>query len=91
MYVHTVLSSAFPDVDGHFGSLGSFFDLEITSGSYQANPPFTQPIMQSFCDRVEKVLSDPSIGPLSFTVIIPAWKREPAWNRLDRSKFCTRR
>ena len=91
IYAFFVQSSAFPDVDGYFGSLGSFFDLKITSGSYQANPPFTQPIMQRFCDRVETALRDPSVGPLSFTIIVPEWEREPAWNMLDQSEFCKRR
>jgi hypothetical protein len=31
--------SPFPDTDAAFGSLGSFFDMQPATGSFQAYPP----------------------------------------------------
>ena len=39
-HFHHRYYSAFLDTDSAFGSLGSFFDADITEGSYEANPPF---------------------------------------------------
>jgi len=58
--------SAFPDVDGIFGSVGSFFDYDFCGGEgkgggrggcYQANPPFTDDFIVSMYDRMKGLLS----------------------------------
>ena len=38
--------SLFPDTDRFFGSYGSFFSFRPTSGSFQANPPFVEDVME---------------------------------------------
>jgi|AntRauMFilla1563_2_1112583.scaffolds.fasta_scaffold358145_1 uncharacterized protein YneF (UPF0154 family) len=40
-----VWMAAFPDTDGCFGSVGSFFSTRLTEGSYEANPPFVPEVM----------------------------------------------
>ena len=79
--------SAFPDIDCAFGSLGSFFNLEIIEGSFQANPPFTQTIMDRAYKKIHDALTNPLSGALSFAVIVPAWRLEVAWNNLISSPF----
>ena len=77
--------SAFPDTDCVFGSLGSFFSFRPTSGSYEANPPFVPEFMSAMTEHMEALLKKAK-GPLSFTVIIPAWKEIHAWDQLERSQ-----
>jgi len=40
-------TQAFPDVDAPFGSVGSFFALTPTYGSFEVNPPFVPSIMDA--------------------------------------------
>lgn len=75
--------SAFPDTDAPFGSVGSFFDFWPSTGSFEANPPFVPEVMSAMVEHMEELLAKAS-GPLSFTVIIPAWKEVSAWERLQR-------
>lgn len=79
--------SAFPDTDAPFGSLGSFFQFRPTSGSFEANPPFVPEVMSAMVGHMETLLARAS-GPLSFTVIIPAWEEVLAWKQLTGSNFC---
>lgn len=68
--------SAFPDIEHVFGSVGSFFDdnaFDPYSGSFEANPPFVPETMTQMGLKLERLLSDPTKGPLSFLVIVPAW------------------
>ncbi|CAE7764073.1 pcif1, partial [Symbiodinium pilosum] len=44
--------SAFADVDGLFGSLGSFFESSISDGTVEVNPPFDEDVVlrtATFC------------------------------------------
>ena len=44
--------SAFSDTDCYFGSRGSFFELNPKSGSFQANPPFSEEVMQAMANHM---------------------------------------
>nr|CAG4642351.1 EOG090X02BU [Evadne anonyx] len=69
-------SSAFPDTDGYFGSRGPILEFKPVSGSFEANPPFCEELMESMVTHFERLLSDSS-EPLSFIIFIPEW-RDPA-------------
>eukprot|EP01038_Epipyxis_sp_PR26KG_P014659 gene14659-19694_t len=74
------------DTDRFFGSLGNFFlfeghtgklgfdnfGLEL-GGSFEANPPFVESIMNQMAYRIEYLLNTFSNAPFSFVVIVPAW------------------
>jgi phosphorylated CTD-interacting factor 1 len=78
--------SLFPDTDARFGSLGSFFDLDPSEGSFEANPPFVASLMVQMVDRMERLLAK-ATGPMSFAVVVPAWVEDPHWERLTSSSF----
>lgn len=80
--------SAFADTDTPFGSSGSFFDLDITSGSYEANPPFSEELMDSMATHMFQLLRK-STDPLSFLIVVPNWTDppSPALTRLNNSPF----
>ena len=65
--------SAFADVDAAFGSLGSFFAFSPKRGSFEANPPFVPELMLAMARRIDSLLSGTD-EPLSFVVIVPAWR-----------------
>ncbi|XP_078249236.1 mRNA (2'-O-methyladenosine-N(6)-)-methyltransferase isoform X2 [Pogona vitticeps] len=71
--------SAFLDTDGYFGSRG---------GSFEANPPFCEELMEAMVSHFEKLLED-SNKPLSFIVFIPEWRDPPtpALTRMEQSRF----
>lgn len=82
--------SAFPDTDCYFGSRGSFFDLNPKSGSFQANPPFSEEIMLAMANHMISLL-DESLGALMFVIFIPDWKEPvtPAIPALHNTTYCT--
>ncbi|KAK7576030.1 hypothetical protein V9T40_012316 [Parthenolecanium corni] len=80
--------SAFPDTDAYFGSRGVLSDLKAVSGSFQANPPYCEELMDSMVTVFEKLLSE-SAEPLSFIITVPEF-RDPtpsAISRLESSSF----
>ncbi|KAF2351293.1 WW domain [Trinorchestia longiramus] len=80
--------SAFPDTDSHFGSRGPILDFKPVCGSFEANPPFCEELMEATVRHMEKLLSE-SHEALSFIVFMPEW-REPAPSallHLEASKF----
>lgn len=80
--------SAFADVDSYFGSRGPFLDFRPISGSFQANPPYCEELMEAMVNHFERLLAD-SAEPLSFVVFLPEW-RDPAPNaliKLESSHF----
>ena len=81
--------SAFPDVDHCFGSCGSFFQFFPKTGSFQANPPFTELVIKAMKIHMDSLLRQTEL-PLSFVVIVPAWKKSKAWAMLNKSRFMTR-
>ncbi|XP_034280057.1 mRNA (2'-O-methyladenosine-N(6)-)-methyltransferase [Pantherophis guttatus] len=80
--------SAFPDTDGYFGSRGPCLDFFPISGSFQANPPFCEELMDVMVTHFEKLL-EASSEPLSFIVFIPEWRDPPptALTRMEQSHF----
>lgn len=86
-------TSAYPDVDYPFGSLGSFFQLrEIfpDGGSFAANPPFLAPIMDSMMLYIVDWMNSTDAPPLSFIVIMPDWTDNNAYNTaLDNDHLIT--
>lgn len=80
--------SAFADTDSYFGSRGPMLDFKAVSGSFEANPPFCEELMEAMVNHFERLLAD-SPEPLSFIVFIPEY-REPAPNallKLEASHF----
>lgn len=79
-------TSAFPDTDRPFGSLGSFFSWHPTEGSFEANPPFVPELMADMAVHIERLLAS-SNKALSFVVVMPAWTKGDAWRTLSGSTF----
>ncbi|KAK3085841.1 hypothetical protein FSP39_009480 [Pinctada imbricata] len=80
--------SAFSDTDGYFGSRGPILNFHPVVGSFEANPPFCEELMESMVDHFENLLME-SQEPLSFIVFIPEWRDPPteALIRLESSRF----
>uniref|UniRef100_A0A665X9V6 mRNA (2'-O-methyladenosine-N(6)-)-methyltransferase n=1 Tax=Echeneis naucrates TaxID=173247 RepID=A0A665X9V6_ECHNA len=80
--------SAFPDIDGFFGSRGPFLSFSPVSGSFEANPPFCEELMDAMVKHFEELL-DQSSEPLSFIVFVPEWRDPvtPALTRMEASRF----
>jgi hypothetical protein len=75
-------TSAF-DLDRHFGSLGSFFDLDDNffveeGGCFEANPPFCEGVIDAMNDRIRRLLTRSSKA-LMFVVFVPAWRESKAY------------
>ncbi|XP_054472309.1 LOW QUALITY PROTEIN: mRNA (2'-O-methyladenosine-N(6)-)-methyltransferase [Anoplopoma fimbria] len=81
-------SSAFPDTDGFFGSRGPFLSFCPVSGSFEANPPFCEELMDAMVTHFEELL-EKSSEPLSFIVFVPEWRDPvtPALTRMEASRF----
>ena len=80
--------SAHPDLERSFGSSGSFFsEFKPDSGSFEANPPFCEMPMAIMAHAFEMLLADSARGPLSFVVVIPAWRDSEAYLTLQGSRF----
>jgi len=85
--------SAFIDTDAPFGSLGSFYNFKPKSGSFEANPPFTEELMELMVSHIEQLLTDAGDSPLSFAIFIPEWLDPPTpalVKMRDNCKFTTR-
>ncbi|XP_030067410.1 mRNA (2'-O-methyladenosine-N(6)-)-methyltransferase isoform X2 [Microcaecilia unicolor] len=80
--------SAFSDTDGYFGSRGPCLDFYPVSGSFEANPPFCEELMDAMVTHFETLLEN-SKEPLSFIVFIPEWRDPPtpALIQMEQSKF----
>ncbi|CAI5742587.1 unnamed protein product [Hyaloperonospora brassicae] len=78
--------SAFFDTDFAFGSVGSFFDFSPRSGCFEANPPFIPKVIKRMAEYMTALLNAAD-GPLTFIVIIPAWRETEGWKGLNASRF----
>ncbi|XP_077993785.1 mRNA (2'-O-methyladenosine-N(6)-)-methyltransferase-like [Glandiceps talaboti] len=80
--------SAFNDTDGYFGSRGPILDFHPVSGSFEANPPFGEELMEAMVDHFEDLLGKTD-DPLSFVVFIPEWRDPPtpALTRMEDSRY----
>ena len=90
-YYHS-FSSAFPNVDSAFGSIGSFFELRrvyTSGGSFEANPPFIEGVMMVVALYLLDWLESELSHPLSFVLFLPSGgQAESAWHRMARSSHC---
>lgn len=89
--------SGFVDVDGAFGTAGSFFDLQpkqTLGGSFALNPPFVHAVLDAAAERAEQLLdAAQALGPqhaLSIAFIMPGWKETGAHARLSGSPHLRR-
>lgn len=81
--------SACEATDAAFGSLGSAFDFEPESGSFECNPPFEEGIISKLAGHAERMLASRK-EPLSFCVVVPKWTESQAWMRLAKSVYCAK-
>eukprot|EP00879_Flechtneria_rotunda_P019913 GHRR01020930.1.p1 GENE.GHRR01020930.1~~GHRR01020930.1.p1 ORF type:complete len:319 (+),score=124.78 GHRR01020930.1:528-1484(+) len=81
--------SAFSDVDGPFGSAGSFFRMNLKHGSYEANPPFVPAILTATAKHILTLLqaAEAAQAAVSFTVLMPGWTEVEGWKLLQQSSF----
>ena len=88
---YSTFCSAFPDTDLMFGSIGNFFsdDFNPIEGSFEANPPFVDTLIQKMALKMNSLLSisKKKKKTLSFVVIIPEWDHTTGWNTLKNSKY----
>ena len=84
--------SAFPDVDAPFGSRGSFTSFAPIRGSYEANPPFVDGIIDEMATRLLAHLerAEAANEPLCFTVVLPGWADNAGYCALLASPFLRR-
>lgn len=80
--------SIFPDTDGYFGSRGSILNFYPISGSFQANPPDSEDLINATITHFEKLLEN-SMEPLSFIIFIQEKPEisEKIISRLESNKF----
>ena len=62
--------SIFYDTDKYFGSLGNFFDLDISNKSICVNPPYMEPILIKTLDKILELVDN---NVRTFT-IMPYWE-----------------
>ncbi len=93
------------DTDQFFGSMGNFFLFDGScatgkvsatnmglpqGGSFEANPPFVESVMNRMAHHIEKILTsfaNRDDVPFSFSVIVPAWTDCEGINVMTNSKF----
>lgn len=81
--------SVFSDIDVLFNSSGSFFHFYPTEGSFEANPPFCEEIIESMNQHMEFLLNNAKDKPLSFIIYLPNWMNPPsdAIEYIKKSKY----
>ncbi|KAF6254202.1 phosphorylated CTD interacting factor 1 WW domain-containing protein [Scenedesmus sp. NREL 46B-D3] len=84
--------SAFPDVDGPFGSAGSFFRMRPKHGSFEANPPFVPALLTATAQHVLALLQQAEAArtALSFCVLVPGWQEVAGWQMMSSSSHLRR-
>jgi phosphorylated CTD-interacting factor 1 len=72
-YLASFGSAFFADLDWHFGSTGSFFEIDISDGCCEANPPFSPGLMNAMAERMfsNLALAEERQTRLTFVVIVP--------------------
>jgi len=63
--------SIYYDLERHFGSVGSFFNITPLKGTFGFNPPYQKDIITLGCIRLLELLKDNN--DLSFIITIPIW------------------
>lgn len=62
------------DLERHFGSLGSFFNFDICSGTYLLNPPYDESIINEAMQKIFTVLN--TNKEITVIVVLPIWDIE---------------
>jgi hypothetical protein len=92
------------DTDYYFGSLGNFFlyhgDVSVgrvgtdeigleCGGSFEANPPFVESVMNQMAQKIDDILTkyENSPYPFSFSVVVPAWVDSDGVILMTNSRF----
>lgn len=60
--------------------------VTMTQGSFEANPPFVEEVMERMVDHMHHLL-ERAIGPMSFAVIVPGWDDTESYRKMMRSVF----
>jgi hypothetical protein len=99
------ICSVATDTDQFFGSMGNFFLFDGRSptgivgsglpglplgGSFEANPPFVESVMNQMAHHIEKILTRFEHNedvPFSFSVIVPAWTDCEGIDVMTNSRF----
>lgn len=81
--------SKYGDVDKPFGSLGDFRACKPSGGAFEANPPFDEDVVARMAEHLFECL-DAASSALTFVVVTPHWPNRPCWEKMRRSKFCSR-
>lgn len=81
--------SVFNDIDILFNSSGSFFHFHPTEGSFEANPPFCDEVIDAMRKHMENLLDNAKEKPLSFIIYLPHWENPPSIpiENLKKSKY----
>lgn len=77
--------SLFPEVDGPFGSIGDFFNADLSGYNIVANPPFIESLMNDMVDKIEKTFK--SKKETLFVVCVPFWNDAEFYKKLEKSKY----
>jgi hypothetical protein len=81
--------SLFPDLDAAFGSLGSFFDVELTGRNTVINPPYVIDIMDAVAGRCTEACKVAAArgAPTRMFIIVPNWTDAAFYEKLSSSPF----
>jgi hypothetical protein len=87
--------SLFLDTDKVFGSIGSFFDIDIpklakadNGMAWVVNPPYIEKILELTIIKIEDALENtPSSVDLTFFGVMPNWSDGTSYKMVEKSKF----
>ena len=69
-----IFCSIYYDIEKYFGSVGSFFNIELVKGIYTFNPPYQKDIITNSILRILQFLETGE--KLGFIITIPIWDNE---------------
>lgn len=55
-------------------------------GSFEANPPFVEEVMERMVDHMHYLL-ERATGAMSFAIIVPGWNDTPSYTKMASSRF----
>ena len=67
-----IYCSIYSDVEKYFGSIGSFFQIDIIKGFFILNPPYQEDIIEKSIEKVLYFMKKTS-EKLAFFITIPIW------------------
>lgn len=76
--------SLFPKLDGVFGSLGNFFDLDFRGRTTVVNPPFIEILLDK---AAQKCLDELNTHSGKFIFIGPNWTDAKFYTKLSKSEY----